>query len=348
MEAQDPRKYSINDFREWHTRGELVLNPRFQRRSVWSPKAKSFLIDTIIRKLPVPMIYIRQQIDLPAKKTIREVVDGQQRLRAILDYLNGAFAISRSQNADFGGRRFSDLPPAAQTDFLKYPFAVDVLEGASDADVLTVFARLNSYTVMLNEQEKLNAAFYGLFKQTAYALAHKHLTFWRNNKILSDRDILRMEDAKLTSELLVAMLHGLQDGSKVLRSYYKKYDEEFSEADRVTRRFNSMIDEISTMFGTGLSATPYAERIPLFYSLFCALYDAEHGLPNSQYGPEAIHRKKYGAVATALINLAENIDSDDPPNRFASFIAASKQETNTIKMRSLRHRHLWNAIRSAL
>ena len=70
----DFRPYSINDFREWNERGELKLSPKFQRRRVWSDKAKSYLVDTILRGLPIPPVFIRQQIDQKTRKTIREII----------------------------------------------------------------------------------------------------------------------------------------------------------------------------------------------------------------------------------------------------------------------------------
>src|SRR5476651_2166971 len=49
MKNFDSRTYSINDFREWNDRQQLELAPRFQRRDVWTDKARSFLMDTILR-----------------------------------------------------------------------------------------------------------------------------------------------------------------------------------------------------------------------------------------------------------------------------------------------------------
>ncbi|MFD2270569.1 DUF262 domain-containing protein [Undibacterium arcticum] len=66
----------------------LVLSPSFQRRPVWNPGAKSFLIDTILRGLPIPIIFLRdQKTDLKTLLAKREVIDGQQRIRTILSYV---------------------------------------------------------------------------------------------------------------------------------------------------------------------------------------------------------------------------------------------------------------------
>ena len=46
---KETKVYSINDFLNWHERGELELSPKYQRKAVWNAKAESYLIDTIVR-----------------------------------------------------------------------------------------------------------------------------------------------------------------------------------------------------------------------------------------------------------------------------------------------------------
>jgi len=150
-------QYRISDFLDWHKEKRLELNPDFQRGSVWTPAARTFLIDTILRQLPIPKVYLRTKINVTTKKSIREVVDGQQRLRAILDFAEDKFALSK-RASEFSGKKYSTLTEAEQEIFLSYPIAVDQLVNASTDDVLEVFARLNSYTVTLNGPEKRHAS----------------------------------------------------------------------------------------------------------------------------------------------------------------------------------------------
>lgn len=77
MKSFDSRTYSINDFVEWDTAGQLELNPTFQRRNVWSEKAKSYLMDTVVRGKPIPKFFIRQKLNVTTRTSVREVVDGQ-------------------------------------------------------------------------------------------------------------------------------------------------------------------------------------------------------------------------------------------------------------------------------
>jgi hypothetical protein len=110
MKSFDSRAYNIQDFVEWDKQEALKLNPAFQRRSVWSDKAKSYLMDTILRGKPIPKVFMRQQINASTKSAIREIVDGQQRLRTILSYIKDGFKVTRIQNPEYGGLFFSQSP----------------------------------------------------------------------------------------------------------------------------------------------------------------------------------------------------------------------------------------------
>ncbi|MGO9207301.1 MAG: DUF262 domain-containing protein, partial [Candidatus Limnocylindrales bacterium] len=79
--------YTVGQFLEWQRTGVLRLQPVFQRRSVWSLKAKSLLIDSVVRGLPMPIVFLRQLQDLKTFRSQMEVVDGQQRLRTLLSFI---------------------------------------------------------------------------------------------------------------------------------------------------------------------------------------------------------------------------------------------------------------------
>ncbi|WP_414637804.1 DUF262 domain-containing protein [Alloacidobacterium sp.] len=93
--------YKVSDFITWAKAGTLILSPSFQRRSVWPTGAKSFLIDTIVRGLPIPIIFLREQkTDLESLEPKREVVDGQQRIRTLLAFLTPALVKNFDPNRD--------------------------------------------------------------------------------------------------------------------------------------------------------------------------------------------------------------------------------------------------------
>ena len=340
MGTHRPRAYSVNDFLSWSTRQELVLQPRFQRRDVWTLNAKSHLIDTIIRGLPIPIIFIRQNVDVERRKTIREVVDGQQRLRAVISFCSEEFTLLKSQNPSFGGMTFSELPQDVRQRFLTYEFSVVLLEEVSDADVLDIFARLNTYAQKLTHQELLNAAFYGELKQTVYKLGYDHLEFWRQNQILSDRQIVRMAEAELTTELLVVMLFGIQRRRVKIIDLYRTYDDSFPEKDRVIKEFQGVIDSIGRCLGDSLKDTIFRRRV-LFYSLFCSFYHVMYGIPST---PELIQSERPRHLAQdvslkikdSLLALSSRYKAPSPPSDIQEFLAATQKATGERDQRILR------------
>src|SRR5262245_38104998 len=71
--------------------GSIDIRPKWQRRDIWSDKKKAALIESIFFNLPLPLFYLAQATrELEGEQvTFREVVDGQQRMRAIRDFYDG-------------------------------------------------------------------------------------------------------------------------------------------------------------------------------------------------------------------------------------------------------------------
>lgn len=279
MKSYDSRTYSINDFVEWDAAKQLELNPRFQRRAVWTDKAKSFLIDTILKGKPIPKIFIRQKLNITTRTSIREVVDGQQRLRTILSYIKDGFTLSRQLNSEYSGLVFSQLPEEVQAQVLGYEVSVDLLINLPDSEILDIFSRLNSYAVVLNEQEKINADHFGPFKVLADRIGHKYYDYWLNQGILTSKLIMRMQEVKLVADILISILEGIKT-NKQLKKYYDQYETEFEyNTNQIESNFDSVITALSAIYPEGLSDTEF-RRPHLFYSLFIALSHKIHGVPN--------------------------------------------------------------------
>ncbi|HUC07126.1 MAG TPA: DUF262 domain-containing protein, partial [Solirubrobacterales bacterium] len=203
--------YTANDLIAFREAQSLELTPRFQRREVWKTPARSFFIDTLLRGYPVPPIYIRITQSKDRSRTVREVIDGQQRLRALLSFIDGEYALTNAVGDEWCGRTFDELTPDHQNLIKEFPFIFEVLHGVSDSRVLDIFARLNTYSVPLNKQELRNGTYFGLFKQVSYGLAYEHVEFWRVNRIFTEAAMARMLEVEMTSELLIVGLDGLQD-----------------------------------------------------------------------------------------------------------------------------------------
>lgn len=337
--------YPISDFLEWDSSKQLEIQPKFQRRSVWTSKAKSYLVDTILRNLPIPPIFLRLAIDPIKRRSLREVVDGQQRLRAVFGFVRNEFPILSIHNSEFGGKYFFDLTEGVQRRFLSYKFNVSVLENITDAEVLGIFARMNTYTVRLNAQELRNAEFTGAFKKVVYDLSLQYYTFWEKN-IFTDMQIARMAEAELVSELLVSMIDGIrQTKAPDLLHFYNLYDDEFPRLETIRNQFEFVINTIGDIFDSKLPSSEFS-RIPLFYSLFLAIFDAKYGLPKTKRPKIGFTGSQNKIVAEELKKLDSIISSTNPPKRYVPFIDATRLSTADVGKRRLRHEFLWDNILS--
>lgn len=297
MDKPDITSYSILDLLSWQETGTLEVSPKFQRRSVWKTPAKSFFIDSVLQGYPIPPIHIRMAKG-KSGKLVREVIDGQQRIRAVFDFVAGKYRIAPSVSAAFGGKTFDTLTEDQRDTINEFSFTVYQYKSLNDADVLDMFARLNTYSEQLSAQELRNGKWFGAFKRTSYQLASESLEFWRKHGIVTELQIARMREVELVSELLAVTLDGMQDGKKWIESYYENLDEawgskpvtwtlagrtvpaDYRSAADARQRVSQTLTIIDDAVGDILRQTPL-RRQPLFYTLFCATYHVQHGLPRN-------------------------------------------------------------------
>jgi len=244
----DKAVYTPTDFELWQANGMLDITPKFQRRPVWRTPARSYFLDTMLRGMTVPPLYLRLTQNETKTKPIRQVVDGQQRMRSVLDFINDDFKLSKTLNAAWAGKRFSELSPDEKARIKGFKFSSEIFGGISDEQVLEVFCRLNMNGVPLNKQELRNGKYFGFFKQTAYTLAFEYLQFWRKNRIFTELSLARMLEVELTSELLIAGNSGMQDKKTSLDSFYQDLEEKYPDQERDSKRFKETVAAISAGF----------------------------------------------------------------------------------------------------
>ena len=342
MKKPERSSYTPLDFQQWNESGGLVLSPKFQRRGVWTTPARSYLIDTILLGMPVPPIYLRVVQSPERKKVVREVIDGQQRISSVMDFVGGKFALSKSIESPYAGKKFSELDEGAQDRILHYPFICEMFYGIEDTEVLQIFARLNTHSVKLNAQELRNGKFFGPFKQSAYSLALEHIEFWRRHNIFTELKIARMREVELTSELLILEHSGLQDKKASVNNFYNKYDDVYSKRKLYASRFRTCMDVIENTCGQFLSSTEF-RRPPLFYTLFSAVYHMRHGVPNYPAHLDIGGKTKSNnieSLGSAVRRLSEVIHSGKAGEPVAKslqpFVNATLGQTDNINPRATR------------
>jgi hypothetical protein len=340
-------QYPISDFLNWIDEKTVILNADFQRRSVWPPAAKVFLIDTILRNRPMPNIYMRTKTDLGTRRAYREVVDGQQRLRAIHDFGSDKLVLT-GKAKEFTGQRYSDLDDEYKTKFLTYTIGTVQLFNISDNDVLDIFQRINAYGLRLNPQEVRHGKFQGNFRDAVIDAAKRWETLWDVYGVVGLRDRVRMSDDQLMAEMLGIILEGVTDGGQPrINRLYQRYDEDLPRyaMDRIDTAIKFLLQELSPILQTGLSRGPH------FLMLFAAVSHALFGIPEGGIGDEmpSAEAKALSDIDLSLANLgllADTLQSedDDVPKHLLSFRSASSTSTQRIRGRKIRFLALYNAL----
>lgn len=269
MERVDYQSLIIQDVVNLQEKGELNTTPWYQRRSVWNSGQKSYLINTLFEKKPIPALYIRHSLDLDKGISIKEVVDGQQRTRSIISYYNNEFGSRHPEHIKLV--KYNDLTKNQRQNFLLTAIPVGYLLGATDSDVIDIFARINSVSKTLNAQEKRNAQFSGEFKQFCTNQSVIRTEFWKDYNIFTGNDIARMNEVQFISDVVINFIEGLSayNAGKITK-YYKDKDDEFNEMEDINKRLERVFDTCLQLSPNVIKQTIF-NRQPIFFSLLVIL-----------------------------------------------------------------------------
>ena len=276
-------------------RGELDMKPPFQRNPVWVTKQKSYLIDTILNEYPIPEIYMQETVDEKGKAKYI-IVDGQQRTRAVLEFLEGKYCINAKESPDFADMYFEDLTADQKKLFFQYNFVIRVLPDIPDAQLREIFQRLNKNVVSLNKQELRQATYWGPFIKTMNSLSDKD--YWSKIDVFTANDIRRMLDVEYISELAIFYLHGFQNKKDNLDKYYALYEEEFENKKDVAEAFDIVNGEILKILPE-INRTRWSKKAD-YYTLFGFFVKQKEELPLS--------KDKREFARTKLLEFADELN----------------------------------------
>src|SRR4051794_27285306 len=130
MPKRSPTTKDIGLLHQLFQSGQIALSAEFQRNSVWPHAAKAYLIDTILNDRPIPIFFLQRGTSAQTGRPSYVVIDGQQRLRAIFEYLDDRFALTQTDSKmAFFKKRFSGLTEEFKNRILNYDLVVQELSG---------------------------------------------------------------------------------------------------------------------------------------------------------------------------------------------------------------------------
>ena len=339
----------LSQYLDMFDNDDVRVNKDYQRsRRVWPLNAKSYLVETVILGLVLPRLMLHEVRGRKGSKAHTAIVDGQQRTVALSEFRKGEFRLSGVvDRPSLKNKRYVTLEPADRRAFDRYLIRMDRFRGASDSDIRDVFRRINSYTVPLNSEEQRHAKFQGEFKWFVQGQLERFAEVLLEAAVLSEKQISRMADAKLLTEVVHAMLYGITTtNARALKKLYNDFDREFDLDRDFTRRLGTTIDLLASW-----GRLPKAIAKPhQAYSIILALLHAQEALDSLV--PLIPRRRSLRNVATIVGNLTTlsailELDEDDVPREYEAFYRASGTGTNVRAARALRFQWYFSALTSA-
>jgi hypothetical protein len=337
MSFLDTAHRTIAWFNTQYKAGKLDMHPPFQRNPVWTTPQKSYLIDTILSGLPVPELYMQDVIDAQGNEKYI-VVDGQQRIRSCLEYLDGAFSLNEEDSPEWGEASFDELSGTLKQQFFAYKFVVRTLPDMQEEELRAIFRRLNKNVVALNAQELRHATYWGPFIKMVEEQADNN-PFWEDSGIFSTNDVRRMLDVEFISELAVAILHGLQDKKKKLDHYYQLYESGFDARDTNQRLFFDITRELEAVL-PDIRKTRWRKKSD-FYSLFVVLAPHTQTFPLTREARDQLHQIliAFGDEVSAFlaIDLENSEEVESWPANVRRYGVAVERAATDLNSRKARH-----------
>ena len=271
---------TIQDFINLYEKGQLNLEPGFQRDSVWTVSDRKKLIESLFQHYPVPSIFLYRRNE---NGEIRyDVIDGKQRLETVLMFQGvGRFGpkfsikMKLEPDGDIEEWNWTKIKKRNQGHLLKgYKF--QTVETTGDlSDIIDLFVRINSTGKMLTGAEKRHARFFhSEFLKQAGKLAEKKRGYFLEHGILTAGQISRMKHVELLCELM-ASIHakGLINKKAALDGIIGGYSLNAKMLNNVVQETIREFNLIEKMYPL-IKETRFANTVD-FYSLFVLTWEMD-------------------------------------------------------------------------
>lgn len=245
-------KWSIEQIIKLYNDDKLDLSPGYQRNEIWPVKAKQKLIESIKKRFPIPNFFFYEKADGKY-----EVVDGQQRTRAILGFFKKLFT-------DSDKKEYSE---AEYPEFLKYELSVTIITKIEQNEsVERFYALVNSTGLKLNRPELKKAEYYGTRFLSLLEILATNEKF-DSLELFTDAAANRMQDTDFIGELVSQIKNGITDKKKGVDILFES-DITQDEYNEIKSRFEKILDIIERLNKLyEIKDTRYRQKND-FYTLF--------------------------------------------------------------------------------
>lgn len=245
--------------------------PDWQREEVWNTVKKQKLVDTILRGWKLPKFYFLKTSDTPEEY---EVLDGQQRLAAIWEFLDGDLRLADETASEFGGALYEELPDEVSDAFDDYELEFDEITDADEEEQKEFFQRLQE-GLPLTSSEKLNAVH---SKLRDYCMKLAEHQFFSETTVVANK---RYAYFDIAAKVLTLEIEGLDAGTRFedVKAVFKS-NSQFSGNSAVAKRVKSAL-ELHTELDSSNKQLRNRTFVQSVITFTCHLLNA--GLTKPQY-----------------------------------------------------------------
>lgn len=329
--------------------GKLFADSSYQRRKVWNEQDKVRLIETILMEYVMPEVFFwTAERDPQTGDASTHIVDGQQRINTIVEYINNEFKLNEKHllndkiKKDCADKYFSDLDEGYKTIIWDYPISiVEIDRDCTREDIKQMFYRLNLTNYDLNQQEKRNSKD-SKFGDKSEALSR--YDFWEKVRIFSSVDAKRMKDVEYCCGIFILANEGIVDqtNGKKINDYYDDYKDSFDEDNILQNKIMFAMEIIDGMIDK--STITFISKKAQIYTLFCVVFKM---MENCKSDYEALNEKFRHFVA-AYNRFRNEFDINYEDEKMATMYAeikkyklASSEGVNKLSNRIIRFETLY-------
>ncbi|UVK47853.1 DUF262 domain-containing protein [Mesorhizobium sp. AR07] len=243
--------------------GDIYI-PNYQRTLQWSVDQKSYFIESLLLRIPIPPIFF---YEVGGRL---EVVDGSQRIRTLVEFRNDKFKLNNLEKLDsLNGLKFSKIPIVSKKRFLNSPIRSFVLEeGTDESSRVELFRRINTSSKQLTEAEIRNGAYQGPFLDLVVDCANrnvfKHLAPGTGSRGNRNPESERQE---LVARFFVysrSYKDFVHDVQRFIDNHFKKLNKELlpAELGAMSEEFDRVMNFIAHNAANAFFRTDKTKQVP--------------------------------------------------------------------------------------
>lgn len=349
MELFDWNKKTIKQIKDDFESGKLIIDSSYQRRSVWTTQDNVRLIETILMGYIVPEVFLwPASVDPDTGDTVTHIVDGQQRITAIIDFIEGKYKLTKKYLLDdtiaerCGDKLFTDLIDADKSQIWTYKLStVDIDKSWSIDQIKKMFYRLNLTDYSLNGQEKRNS------KDSAFGTKSELLAqndFWRKVHVFSANDYRRMKDSEYCCSIYILAKEGPVDqvNDRKINQYYDDYKDSFDDDGTLEKRISSAMDIIIQFVDE--STISFISKKAQLYTMFCVclkMNEDNVGFSDSVFSKFKLFVAAYNLFRNEYDIVFETELTNTVYEAIKKYKLASSEGINKLQNRMIRYEQLY-------